>query len=63
MQTPAFHASSTTARSAFMGLAAAITFGLLGSIGAVADQRFEQAQLAQAAAPQHLAATAPAPHG
>lgn len=55
-----FIATSTGARAAFMALAAVITFSLLGAVGGVADRQFDQALMAQAAAPLQLAASAPA---
>ena len=57
-----FQATRPAVRSAFVGLAAAITFTLLASLGAVADHQVAQAQqqLAQSA-PLQVAASAVAP--
>lgn len=46
--TAAFNASTTTARAGFLSLAAAITLGLLASVGGLADQRYDDALMAQA---------------
>ena len=61
MQTTAFQATSTTQRSAFLGLAAAITFSLLALIGEVADHQVEQSLMAQAASAPVVASAGTAP--
>ena len=59
MNTPAFEASSVSARASFMALAVVISLSLLASVGRVADRQYDAAWLAQAqATPVQLAASA-----
>lgn len=45
-----YTASSTSARAAFMSLAAAVTFAVLAGLGTVADRQVEDALMAYASA-------------
>jgi hypothetical protein len=62
-QTTVYTASSTGARASFMGLAAAVTFAVLASLGNVADRQVEDVLMAQAGAlPVAQTGSAAAPH-
>ena len=61
-QAALYTASSTGTRAGFMGLAAAVTFAVLASLGNVADRQVEDVLTAQAAAlPMAQASSAAAP--
>ncbi|MBQ0961612.1 hypothetical protein KAK06_21915 [Ideonella sp. 4Y11] len=60
MTTPAFQASSVSARASFLALAAMITVTLLASVGQVADRQYDAALLAQATPVQLAASAVPA---
>jgi hypothetical protein len=44
--------SATPARASFLALAAAVTFGLLGTMAAIADHQVADVQMAQSAGTQ-----------
>lgn len=60
MNTPAFQASSISARASFLAMALVITVTLLASVGQVADRQYDAALMAQTASVQ-LAASAVTP--
>jgi len=57
-QTTEFRATTAPARAGFLGLAVAITFTLLYSVGQIADQQFDAATLAQAGSTHQVAQAA-----